>query len=91
VGPIEQAIQQHLGVDEVCVFSGLNAAGENELIIAIKSDNEPPKEQLVSISRRFTQFDKVSFSVLPEFPRAETGTEKVRRAELRRMLFSDPA
>lgn len=88
VGPIEQAIQQQLGVHEVCVFSGLNAAGENELIIAIKSDNEPPNDKVVSISRQFTQFDKVSFSILREFPRTETGTGKVRRAELRRILFS---
>ena len=90
VGPIEQRIQQYLEVDEVCVFSGLNAAGQVELVIAIKSDNEPSKEKLDSISQEFANFDKVSFSVLSEFPRTETGTRKVRRAELRKVVFSEP-
>lgn len=90
VGPIEQAIQHQLGAHEVCVFSGLNAAGEDELVIAIKSDSEPPNEKLVSISRQFTHFDKVRFSFLREFPGAETGTGKIRRTELRRILFSGP-
>jgi acyl-coenzyme A synthetase/AMP-(fatty) acid ligase len=90
VGPIEQAIQQQLGADEVCVFSGLNAVGQDELVIAIKSDSEPPNEKLVSIRRQFTHFDKVRFSFLREFPGTETGTGKVRRAELRGILFSGP-
>ena len=89
VGPIEQAIQQQLGVGEVCVFSGLNAAGEDELVIAIESDSELPSEKRILISRQFTHFDKVRFSFLQLFPRAE-GTGKVRRAELRRNLFSAP-
>jgi len=90
VGPIEQAIQQQLGAEEVCVFSGLNAAGEDELVIAVKSDSEPPNEALSSISRQFALFDKVRFSFFREFPGAETGTGKVRRAELRKILFSSP-
>jgi acyl-CoA synthetase (AMP-forming)/AMP-acid ligase II len=86
VGPVEQAIQQQLGGKEVCVFSGLNPAGEDELVIAIESGSELPNEKLVSISRRFAH-DKVRFSFSREFPRTE-GTGKVRRAELRSMLFS---
>jgi len=90
VGPIEQAIQQQLGADEVCVFSGLNATGENELVIAVKSDSEPPNEKLNYISRQFALFDKLRFSFFREFPGVEAGTGKVRRAELRRILFSGP-
>lgn len=90
VGPIEQRIRQYLEVDEVCVFSGLNAAGQDELVIVIKSDNEPPKKKLNSVSREFRKFDNVRFSVLKEFPRTETGLEKVRRAELRKIVFSEP-
>jgi acyl-CoA synthetase (AMP-forming)/AMP-acid ligase II len=86
-GPVEQRIQQQLGANEVCVFSGLNPAGEDELVIAIESGRELPNEKLVSISRRFAH-DKVRFSFSREFPRTETG--KVRRSELRRMLFSGP-
>ena len=89
-GPIEQRIRQSLGVDEVCMFSGLNAAGQNELVIAIETDSEPAKEKLDSISGEFGEFDKVRFSVLREFPRTEAGTRKVRRAALRRLVFSEP-
>ena len=89
-GPLEQWIRQSLGVDEVCVFSGLNAAGQNELVIAIETDSEPAKEKLNSISGEFGEFDKVRFSVLREFPRTEAGTRKVRRAALRRLVFSEP-
>jgi acyl-coenzyme A synthetase/AMP-(fatty) acid ligase len=88
VAPIEQAIQQQLGADEVCVFSGLSAAGEDELVIAVKSDKELPNEKLVSVGRQFSQVNKVRFCILREFPRSETGNGKIRRAELRRMLFS---
>ncbi len=95
VAPLEQRIQQTLEVDEVCVFSGLNAAGQNELVIVIESDSEPPKEKLDSISgefgsREFGEFDNVRFSVLREFPRAEAGTAKVLRAALRKLVFSEP-
>ena len=53
VGLLEQAIQEYLGVDEVCLFSGLNTAGEDELAVAIKPDNQLPKEKLASIGRQF--------------------------------------
>ena len=89
-GPIEQHIQQFLKVDEVCVFSGLNAAGENELVIAIETDSEFAKEKLDSISAEFPEFHKVRFAILREFPRTETGTKKVRRADLRKLVFSEP-
>jgi acyl-coenzyme A synthetase/AMP-(fatty) acid ligase len=88
VGPLEQAIQQHLGVDEVCVFSGLNTVGEDELVIAIRCENEPLKDNLTPIAREFTKFEKVKFYFLREFPRSDTGTGKVRRAELRTFLLS---
>ncbi len=95
VAPLEQRIRQTLEVDEVCLFSGLNAAGQNELVIVIESDSEPPKEKLNSISgefgsREFGEFDKVRFSVLREFPRAEAGTAKILRAALRKLVFSEP-
>jgi acyl-coenzyme A synthetase/AMP-(fatty) acid ligase len=89
VAPLEQRIRQDLEVDEVCMFSGLNALGQEELVIAIQSDEEPPKQKLDSISREFEKFDKVRFSFLKRFPRTETGLEKVRRAELRKMVFPE--
>jgi len=98
VGPFEQRIQQLLNVGEVCVFSGLNAAGQDELVIAIKSDREPAREKLDSVRREFRNFtvrcelqnfDKVRFTVLTEFPRTNAGTDKVHRAELRKIVFGD--
>jgi len=96
VGPIEQWIQQYLEIDEVCVFSGLNAAGHDELVVAIKSDTKPSQDKLDSlrrefgVRREFKNFEKIRFSVLPEFPRAEAGTAKVLRAALRKLVFSEP-
>jgi acyl-coenzyme A synthetase/AMP-(fatty) acid ligase len=86
VGKIEQRIQQILEVDEVCVFSGLNDAGQDEVIIAIQSDREPPQATLDFIRREFKGFETVRFAVLRSFPRTDNGTEKVRRSELRRLI-----
>ena len=58
------------------MFSGLNAAGQNELVIAIENDSEPAKEKLNSISGEFGEFDKVRFSVLREFPRTGNRDKK---------------
>jgi acyl-coenzyme A synthetase/AMP-(fatty) acid ligase len=88
VGPIEQQIRQHLEIEEVCVFSGLDAASEVEVVIAIESDHQPSQDKLDFISGAFADFDKVRFAVLREFPRTEAG--KVRRAELRKVIFSEP-
>ena len=89
VAPFEHAIQQLLGVDEVCVFSGLNAAGVVELAIAIQSSRQLSRSELEAVARQCAPFERVRFTVLDEFPRTETGTRKTRRSVLRKLLFGE--
>jgi hypothetical protein len=56
VAPIEQKIQQLLGVDEVCVFSGLNAAGNEELAVAIQSGRQLSRSEVEVVARRCAPF-----------------------------------
>jgi hypothetical protein len=75
----------------------LNAAGQDELVIAIKSVREPAREKLDSVTRELQEFlserrelrnfDNVRFIILMEFPRTKAGTHKVHRAELRKIVF----
>ena len=85
--PFEQEIQRDLGVDEVCLFSGLSVQGHEQLIIAIQSEREIPKSQLEAVARKFPGFDKVLFSMWKGFPRAETGMRKTYRALLKKRVF----
>jgi acyl-coenzyme A synthetase/AMP-(fatty) acid ligase len=90
VVPVEQSIQQQLRVDDVCLFSGLNDDGNEELVIAIESDRDLAVTDLETVNRRFASFDRVRFVLLKEFPRAGTGMRKVQRAVLRKFVFPEP-
>ena len=89
VAPLEQALQHHLGVDEVCLFSGLNAAGNDELAVAIQSVRQFSRSELDPIARRLRSFSSVRFIVMNEFPRTETGARKTRRSVLKKLLFDE--
>lgn len=84
--PLEEKVQSTLGVDAVCLFSGLNGSGKDELFVAIEADHMPAKANLDEITRRFPQFEGVRFEVLPRFPRTVAGTQKIKRTELRKLL-----
>jgi acyl-coenzyme A synthetase/AMP-(fatty) acid ligase len=86
IAPIEQRIQDYLQVDEACVFSKQNDAGQDELVIAVQAEKDPPKEKLDQLREEFKMFEKVSISILREFPRTRTGLEKVDRMALRQLL-----
>jgi acyl-coenzyme A synthetase/AMP-(fatty) acid ligase len=87
--PIEQAIQRYLGVDEVCLFSGLTKQGHEEVIVALQSDKLIQKSQLEAAAREFVPTGRVRFSIRKEFPRTETGTRKTKRALLKKLLFEE--
>jgi acyl-coenzyme A synthetase/AMP-(fatty) acid ligase len=91
VAPIEQEIQHRLRVDEVCLFSGLNDAAKEVLVIAIQSNRTLQKSDLDAIACKFPSFAEVHFKVLKEFPRTETGTRKTRRPVLRKLVFPQSA
>jgi acyl-coenzyme A synthetase/AMP-(fatty) acid ligase len=87
VAPLELWIQRALEVEEVCLFSGLNDAGQDQLVVAIQADAQPPKSRLDQVASRFSAFEKVRFAFFKEFPRTET--RKVRRTVLRRLVFQE--
>jgi acyl-coenzyme A synthetase/AMP-(fatty) acid ligase len=89
VTPIEQSIQRDLKVDEVCIFSGLNKQGYEEVVVAIQSNREIEKTKLEGIARKFFPSARVRFAIHREFPRTETGTRKVKRALLKKLLFEE--
>ena len=86
VAPVEMAVQRLLKVDEVCLFSGLDEMGKEELVVAVQTDRELPRAEL-ELTREFPSFERVRVAVLKEFPRTTAGTRKTRRSELRKMLF----
>lgn len=87
VSPIERSIQDALGVDDVCVFSGPNEQGEDIFFIAVESQQDLSTSDLQKVAGRFGQFDKVSVVVFRNFPRTETGTKKVNRVLLKDHIF----
>ena len=89
VGPLERAAARALGVDAVCLFSTLNAAGLDELVVAIEAPGLPARDLLNRLagSDDFRGFDRVRFKAVAAFPRTEGGMQKLRRAELRRMVL----
>jgi len=76
----EQRIQREPGVDEVCVFSGLNAAGNEELGIAIQSPDSCQDPNWKGL---------LASSLHSKFPRTDTGIRKTRRSMLKKLVFGE--
>ncbi len=84
--PIEQQIQQALGVANVCLFSRLDEAGKDELAIAYEAPSDAPQRRLDGLARQFPVFNQVRFVRFDAFPRVGA-LQKIDRRELRRALF----
>jgi acyl-coenzyme A synthetase/AMP-(fatty) acid ligase len=89
VAPLEQDVQQRLGVECVCIFGGLDDEGREQLVIAIEADKLPSRTDIEQVSADFSMFEQIKFKVLKTFPRTEAGLQKIKRAELRRMVFGE--
>lgn len=87
VAPIEQRIQTMLNVDNVCLFSGINIDGEEEVVIALESQHWPEKAALNHLGQEFAQFHQVRFAIVHPFPRTRTGFTKIDRNALRKLVF----
>jgi len=87
VAPIEQTLQQSLGVDEVCLFLGMTASGVEELVVAVRSSGPIEKADIERRLGPSNIFERVRIEVFEDFPRTDTG--KTRRIDLRRMVFRD--
>lgn len=84
---VEPALLAHLQLadTEICLFSGLGADGEEELVLAVESARRLDEAAIAAAAADFMNGGHVRIVVLPDFPRTET--RKVRRAEVRKMLF----
>ena len=85
--PMEETIQNQLGLKSVCMFSGINESGEEELVVTFETDSWPEQSYLDWIGREFSQFTRIRFAKLSPFPRTKTGTNKVDRVALRKLVF----
>jgi acyl-coenzyme A synthetase/AMP-(fatty) acid ligase len=87
--PYELAVQRTLMLDEVCLFSGSNHAGEEELVVAIESDRTLPQSSVDQIARALPAFERIRIAYVKEFPRVATGTGKIARTVLRSWVFDE--
>jgi acyl-coenzyme A synthetase/AMP-(fatty) acid ligase len=87
--PLEHEIQQMLGVEEVCLFSGLNSKGEEALVIAIQWQHGIPKSKLEGVAAKFPRFEKVRFLIRREFPRLSGSRRKINRTLLKKLVFEE--
>lgn len=85
--PTEQKLQRFLGVDEVCLFTHRNDAGQDEIIVAVLT-RDPLSEQYREYVREiFRTFESVKIRTFDEFPRTASISQKTNRIELRRRLI----
>lgn len=91
IAPIEQQIQQLLNVANVCLFGGVNASGEEELLVAIETDRLPPQNDLARVAQAFAKLGPMRFEAVSAFPRTQAGMQKIKRTELRALAFGGTA
>ena len=91
VGPIEQALRDDLGVDEVCLFTAMADDGVEELAVAVQTSRPLSAEDIRQRLGDISLFGRVRIGIFPQFPRTQTGLAKTRRLELRRMMFEPAA
>jgi acyl-coenzyme A synthetase/AMP-(fatty) acid ligase len=89
VAPLEQEAQQKLGVETVCIFGGMDDDGQEVLMVAMETDKLPPRAAMEQVAAGFKTFKQVQFRVVKQFPRTVTGLQKIKRIELRQMVFGE--
>jgi len=89
VGPIEHKLQNLLGVDQVCIFSGITSSGEEEIVIVVEADKWPEKSVLDSLGEKIIQYDRVRFNIVRQFPRTDMDANKINRRALRKLVYTE--
>ncbi|MEZ5553881.1 AMP-binding protein [Haliea sp.] len=87
VAPIEANLQNVLQVNYVCLFAGVTASGEPEVVIAMEAAELPSRDRLDHVGQEFSQWGEVRFALLDTFPRTQSGTSKIDRKRLKSLLF----
>jgi acyl-coenzyme A synthetase/AMP-(fatty) acid ligase len=83
--PVEQEVRRRLGLEEICLFSGLAEDGEEELVVAVEGAQAMTAEEIAAKVAELVVHSRVRALALPEFPR--TDTRKIKRAALRDRVF----
>jgi acyl-coenzyme A synthetase/AMP-(fatty) acid ligase len=89
VAPIEHAVEEMVGGKTVCLFAGINPLGQDEIVVAVETEQPLDPLALRGVADYFRTFENVRVAVLKEFPRTQTGTAKVDRNELRKQLYAE--
>ena len=91
VAPLEQRVQEQLNVETVCLFSGLDKTGVEELVVVIEGERAPSRDEMQKLTAVFSQFERLRFEMMRKFPRTEAGMQKIKRAEIRKLVFPTDA
>jgi acyl-coenzyme A synthetase/AMP-(fatty) acid ligase len=91
VGPIEERLQRSLGVEEVCLFTGMSESGVEELVVAIQSKRDLGEAEVMQALGASHLFEHIRVEVFRKFPRTTAGLAKTQRSELKRLVFDRPA
>ena len=86
VAPIEQRLQQSLGVEEVCLFTGLSEDGVEELFVAIQAKTDPDPLDVERALGASGLYERIRVETFRAFPRTAAGLAKTRRSELRHLV-----
>ncbi len=87
VAPLEEKVQQILGVNGVCLFGRINDTGDNELAVAYEAASPVLKDRMERVASEFTTFSQIRFVRFDKFPRASEGLQKINRGEVQRVAF----
>ncbi|HWA63446.1 MAG TPA: AMP-binding protein [Caulobacteraceae bacterium] len=87
VGPVEQTLQQALGVEEVCLFAGQGDDGATEVVVCVQTQADLTPVEIAARLGPSEIFERVRVEIFRAFPRTTTGLAKTRRVELRRMVL----
>lgn len=85
--PIEQAILAALAADEVCVFSGIDRAGNDRIVVACRRAAPISAAEQSEIEKLVPRLGPVRVEHLEVFPQSPGGMQKTDRKALRKMLL----
>jgi acyl-coenzyme A synthetase/AMP-(fatty) acid ligase len=91
VAPIEQRLQEILGVEDVCLFTGLSESGVEEIVVAVQSKRDLDAADVERALGASALFERIRVEIFQQFPRTTAGLAKTRRSELRRLVFERAA
>lgn len=87
VAPIEQAITEKYSVSAVCLFSGVNPSGQMEITVALETNRPIDSALLKTEMSQLTGVHQVRIAAFEVFPVTSTGTQKINRVALRKLIF----